>query len=97
MAASTYRQTIQDFMRDVRAQTGVNGSKNTYTASLNPDNVTVQIFKNQVQLYAKVLWPGTGSAAVTDLGGANQDTVDIFDGQGFYVSGSASAFIASLT
>jgi hypothetical protein len=91
MAAA--RQSINDFIRDVGARTS---GTIVYAASLNADNVTVKITRNGVVVWAKVLWPGTGSAAITDAGGQNQDTVDLFDGAGFFNAGSASAFINSL-
>jgi len=95
MAAA--RQSVNDFMRDVRAR-GVNGgtSSNVYGATLNTDNTTVQITKNGVVLFPKVLWPGTGSAAATDAGGQNQDTVDLLGGEGYYSTVSAQQFINSL-
>jgi len=90
------RNNVQDFMRDVRARTVAGG--NNYGATINADNVTVSITKNGVVLFGKVLWPGTGAAAQTDASGAgNLDTVDIFDGSGFYSAGGAQAFINSLT
>ena len=93
------RNSIQDFMRDVRLR-GLSGgtSSNVYTAALNADNTTCTISKNGAVLFSKVLWPGTGAAAQTDAsGGGNQDTVDIFDGSGFYSAGGAQAFINGLT
>ena len=88
------RNNIQDFMRDIRAKTGVN----TYQASLNADNVTVTVTKNQVVLFSKVLWNASGAGVgPTDIGGVgNGDTVGISDGSGFYSFGSAQAFINNL-
>ncbi len=90
------RQTIQDFMRDIRAR-GINGgtSQNLYATSLNGDG-SVSVSKNGVVLFAKVVWPGSGTAAATDAGGQNEDTVNIFDGSGMPYSGSAQQFINDL-
>lgn len=91
------RNNLQDFMRDIRAR-GVNAgtSLNVYGATLNADNITVQITKNGVVLFSKVLWPGSGASALTDASSPNTDTVDVQGAEGIYSAGSAQAFINSL-
>jgi hypothetical protein len=96
--ATAYRKSVTDFMAAVSSR-GVNAgtSSNVYSCALNADG-SVQISKNGVVIFSAVRWPGTGSCAQTDAGGANQDSVDILDSgsQNFNV-GSAQAFINSLT
>lgn len=87
------RNSVQDFIRDVGARTT---SQNLYVASLNADG-SVQVSKNGVVLYSKVIWPGTGTAARTDASGQNFDSVSVLDsGTLNFSTGSAQSFINSL-
>jgi hypothetical protein len=97
--ANVPRQSVQDFMRDVRAQ-GVNAnstSPNVYGASLNADQFSVQITKNQKVLYPKVVWNG-GSPNAASEGDNNQDTLSFFDqnAQAFVGTGSVTYFLSTL-
>lgn len=91
------RQNIQDFIRDINAQTGANGSPNTYAGSLNADG-SVKITKNGTTLFPKVIWPAQPIAAKTDAGGSNVDSCYVQDaGSLNYNVVSAQQLINSLT
>lgn len=91
------RKTGGDFQRDVAARTVTAPVPITWVAALNADNVSYKLTRNGVAIYNTVLWNAQGSAAVTDAGGVNQDTVTVFDaGSGYPVVGSAQQFINSL-
>ena len=90
------RKTGGDFQRDVAAQTVSAPAQVTFVAALNADNVSFKITRNGVAIYNTVLWNAQGSAAVTDAGGVNQDTVTVLAADGTVQVGAAQAFINAL-
>lgn len=85
-----------DFQRDVAARSVTAPVAITWVATLNSDNTTYKLTRNGVVIYSKVFWNAQGSAAQTDAGGVNQDTIVNLDAGGAASPGAAQQFINSL-
>jgi hypothetical protein len=92
------RNNVQDFLRDVAAQTGVVAG-HVWAAVLNADGFSYSIQLNGVAVYKKVVYGGSAPAtgAVTDSNPAG-DRVTIFsnDDPAAVSFADAGVFIANL-
>jgi hypothetical protein len=89
-----YRRTVQDFIAQVGAQTPGVISGAVYAASMNADG-SVQITKNGVVYYPKVIWGQGVESAVSDAN-ISGDSVTVLDSAGGVGRGDALQFIQNL-
>jgi hypothetical protein len=96
------RNNVQDFMAAIRAQGKIanSTSPNLYSATLNPDNFSVQVSVTKAGittvLYSKIIYNG-GTQSVGQQGDGNQDSLTIFSADGAVAPGSVTNFLSTLT
>jgi hypothetical protein len=97
---ATIRNNVQDFMSAVRSQgKNANGtSPNLYSATLNPDNFSVQVSVTKAgivtTLFPKIVWNGP-SPSVGPQGDGNIDSMTIYTGSSI-ATGSVTNFLSTL-
>lgn len=91
---SLARRTVQDFVAQIAAQTPGSKSGATYVATLQADG-SVQVTKNGVVLYRRVLWGMGAASAVTDAN-ISGDSVDVYGNDGIVGSSDGQSFINNL-
>jgi hypothetical protein len=94
---ATIRATVQDFLSAIRSQGKIANptSPNFYSAQINPDGFSVQVLKNGVVLYSKIVY-NQGLQSVGTQGDANQDSMTIFSADGAVATGSVTNFLSTL-
>lgn len=86
------RNNVQDFIRDVRAQTNAAGTI-VFVGTLNSDG-SVKITRNGTTIYPNVYWFMGPATATTDA--AQGDSVRVRSVDSSWQSGDAQMFINSL-
>ena len=95
---ATTRVTVQDFLASIGSQGKIANqtSPNLYSAQINPDGFSVQVLKNGVVLYSKIVY-NQGCQSVGPQGDGNQDSMTIYAADGSIATGSVTNFLSTLT